>query len=340
MTMAVDAQHAQKHAQQHAPQHASTAVPLGGSEPLIDPHAHFHTPWTNRGDWQRYNQSRLISGHRMGVRCHVASVLGSWGHTSPTYFASPSDQTHANQAMLALAAHHAPFVKAFVAVNPNFRDHALREIEYGMSQGAVGIKLAAGRRTTDFAVLDAMAEAAAAYGVPVLQHVWQHRRRDWPNQDASDGAELAALAARHPTVTFLLAHIGGGGDWAHTSPAVFDVPNIVMDLSGSGIDRGMMDDALRWIGARRLLWAADLTLCTGLTKLRGLQYTGVSADDIADIRWRNAVRIFPTGTFDAALGAPWTPAVPDALSHAWNGSLHHAPEDQVATNEVDRGGAT
>ena len=38
-----------------------------------------------------------------------------------------------------------------------------------------------------------------ADGVPVLQHIWQHRRRDWPNQDASDGIELARLAAlEHP----------------------------------------------------------------------------------------------------------------------------------------------
>ncbi|MFN8717357.1 MAG: amidohydrolase family protein [Gemmatimonas sp.] len=278
-------------------------VPLGGPEPLIDPHAHFLTPHTNRGDWARYNRSRLDSGERMGVRCHVASILGSWGYTSPTYFASPRDQSVANDFMYDLVDAEGPRVRAWVAVNPNFTDHALAEIERGLARGAVGIKLAAGRRTTDFAVLDAIAQAAADHRIPVLQHIWQHRRRDWPNQDASDGVELARLAARHPTVTFLLAHIGGGGDWAHTNPAVLDTPNIVMDLSGSGIDRGMIDEALRWVGASRLLWAADLTLCTGLTKLRALAHTGASADDLADMRWRNAVRIFPPGTFDAALAA-------------------------------------
>lgn len=284
----------------------STPTPLGGPEPLIDPHAHFQTPYTNRGDWQRYNASRLEAGARIGVRCHVASILGSWGHTSPTYFASPDDQTRANTFMYDLAAAHAPHVKAYVAVNPNFTDHALAEIERGVTRGAVGIKLAAGRRTTDFARLDVIAAAAARYGLPVLQHVWQHRRREWPSQEASDGVELAQLAVRHPLVTFLLAHIGGGGDWAHTNPAVVEVPNIVMDLSGSGIDRGMIDEALRWVGASRLLWAADLTLCTGLSKLRALAHTSASADDIADMRWRNAVRIFPPGTFNAAL--PSTPS--------------------------------
>jgi predicted TIM-barrel fold metal-dependent hydrolase len=279
-----------------------TGEPLGGPAPLIDPHAHFHTPFTNRADWQRYNTSRLDAGTRIGVRCHVASVLGSWGHTSPTYFSSPDDQTRANDWMLGYAHAESPRVKAWVAVNPNFTAHALHEIARGVERGAVGIKLAAGRRADDV-LLDDIAQAAAHYRIPVLHHVWQHRRRDWPNQDASDGIELARLAARHPTVTFLLAHIGGGGDWAHTNPAVRDVPNVVMDLSGSGIDRGMIDEALRWVGASRLLWAADLTLCTGLTKLRALVHTGASPDEIADMRWRNAVRIFPPGTFDAVLTA-------------------------------------
>jgi predicted TIM-barrel fold metal-dependent hydrolase len=290
----------------------ATHGPLGGLDPLIDPHAHFHTPLSNRSDWHRYNTSRLDAGARIGIRCHVASILGSWGATSPTYFCSPDDQTRANTFMYDLVDAHAPRIKAFVAVNPNFTAHAMGEIDRGLARGAIGIKLAAGRRADD-ALLDDVAAAAAHHGVPVLQHIWQHRRRDWPNQDCSDGVELARLAVRHPRTTFLLAHIGGGGDWAHTNPAVRDTPNIVMDLSGSGIDRGMIDEALRWVGAQRLLWACDLTLCTGLTKLRALSQTSATPDDLADMRWRNAVRIFPAGCFDAALALPVAPA---AVGHA------------------------
>ena len=269
-------------------------TPLGGSSPLIDVHAHFHSPFTNRTDWQRYNASRLNAGDRIGVRIHIASVLGSWGHTSPTYFASPADQSQANDWMLTFAASEWSRVRAYVAVNPNFTAHALAEISTGIARGGIGIKLAAGRRADDL-LLDEICDAARHYRVPVLHHVWQHRRRDWPNQDASDALDLARLATRHPAVTFVLAHIGGGGDWAHTYPAVQAVPNIVMDLSGSGIDRGMLDDALQWVGARRLLWACDITMCTGLTKLWALSHLNATADDIEDMRWRNAERVFPPG---------------------------------------------
>ena len=59
----------------------------------------------------------------------------------------------------------------------------------------------------------------------------------------------------------------------------------------------MLDDALAAVGARRLLWGADITLCTGLAKLWALDVIGLPADDMADIRWRNAARIFPPGAF-------------------------------------------
>src|SRR5204862_7879618 len=97
-----------------------------------------------------------------------------------------------------------------VCVNPNEPEHALAEIERGRAAGAIGIKLAASRRATD-PLLDPVCAAAARHRLPILHHIWQHRRRDWPGQEASDAAELCHLAARHPTVHFILAHIGGGG---------------------------------------------------------------------------------------------------------------------------------
>ncbi len=275
---------------------------LAGPEPLIDAHAHFLHVGAGRADWERVNASRLRAGERIGISCHVASVLGTYGHTSPTYFPSPDDVRAGNDAMAAIAERETSRVRWLVTVNPNHTAHAIGEIDRGVSRGAVGIKLLASRRATD-PLLDPVCARAAAGGLPVLHHVWQHRTREWPNQEVSDGADLAELAARHPQVTFILAHLGGGGDWAHTLPAVRDSPNILPDLSGSGLDRGMLDDALAWLGAERLLWACDLTMDTGLAKLRALETIGLTPYQLADVRWRNAVRIFPPGTFDACKAA-------------------------------------
>ncbi|MBL8989607.1 MAG: amidohydrolase [Gemmatimonadetes bacterium] len=262
---------------------------------LIDVHAHFYHPASARPDWEARNGSRLAAGERIGVRWHVASILGSWGRTSPTYFPSPADVTVANDALLELAALVPDRIKGYVCVNPNFTEHALTEIDRGVAQGMIGVKLAASRRADD-PLLDPIAAAARRHRVPILHHVWQHRRRDWPGQEASDAVELGRLAARHPEVPFLLAHLGGGGDWLHTLHAVRNLPNVYVDLSGSGVDAGMLEGAIAAVGVERLLWGADLTLCTGWGKLRYLERL-LTGQELENVRWRNAAAIFPPGAF-------------------------------------------
>lgn len=267
------------------------------TEPLIDAHAHFLHAGCGRSDWAEVNAARLRAGARMGITCHVASILGTFGFGSPTYFPSPRDVTLGNDAMLALSEGEGDLLRMLVTVNPNHTRHALDEIERCTKRGAVGIKLAASRRADD-PLLDPICDVAARRGLPILHHIWQHRRREWPNQEISDGDDLARLARRHPRVTFILAHIGGGGDYLHSLTAIRDVENIVADLSGSGVDRGMLDEAVAALGSQRLLWGSDVTMETGLAKLRALETTGLSSDeDIKDIRWRNAVRVFGEAAF-------------------------------------------
>ncbi|HEX4467911.1 MAG TPA: amidohydrolase family protein [Gemmatimonadaceae bacterium] len=290
-------------------------APLAGSEPLIDAHAHFYHAGTGRSDWAEVNAARFRAGERIGITYHVASVLGSYGFLSPTYFPSPADVTVGNDAMLEIASREGNRVRMYVTINPNHTEHALREIERCVARGAIGVKLLASRRADD-PLLDPIAQIAAEHGLPVLHHIWQHRRREWPSQEISDGADLARLAMRHPRTNFILAHIGGGGDYAHTFPSIVDVPNVFPDLSGSGVDRGMLDDAVAALGASRLLWGCDLTMETGLAKLRALEVMGLSTDALADIRWRNAVRLFPKGSLPLAEAAVEPHHAPRATLHA------------------------
>jgi len=273
---------------------------------LIDVHAHFHYPGGARADWAERNASRLAAGKRIGITCHVASILGSWGRRSPTYFPSPADVVAGNDAMLALMRENPGLIQGYACVNPNFTNHALGEIDRCLGNGMIGIKLAASRRASD-PLLDPVCAAAERRGVPILHHVWQHRRKDWPGQEASDAGELCTLAGRHPRVAFLLAHIGGGGDWHHSLHAVRPVPNVYVDLSGSGVDSGMLESCLDAVGAGRLLWGADITMETGWAKLRHLEHL-ISPEELERIRWKNAVGIFPPDSL--------IPGSPDSLPHA------------------------
>jgi predicted TIM-barrel fold metal-dependent hydrolase len=262
---------------------------------LIDVHAHFLHDRSPRLDWRERNASRLRAGERVGITVHVASILGSWGSTSPIYFPSPADIQYGNDFLLSLQRTHSARIRGYVVVNPNFQSHALAELDRCLNAGMIGIKLAASRRADD-PLLDPICEVAEQRGVPVLHHVWQHRRRDYPGQEASDAAELGALASRHPKVSFLLAHIGGGGDWIHSLAAVRKLTNVYVDLSGSGVDGGMLEACLDAVGVERMLWGCDLTIDTGWAKLRYLQQQ-LSAFEVESISWRNAARIFPANAF-------------------------------------------
>ena len=262
---------------------------------LIDVHVHFLHARSPRGDWQARNDSRMRAAERIGITWQVSSILGTWGGRSPIYFPSPTDVTLANEIQREMAARYPHGVRGYVLVNPNFTEHGLSEMSRGRAGGMIGLKLAASRRADD-PLLDPLCEAAAQYGFPVLQHVWQHRRRDYPGQEASDAVELCRLARRHPTVAFILAHIGGGGDWLHSLREVRHAPNVFVDLSGSGVDGGMLERCLDAVGAERLLWGTDLTMDTGLAKLRYLERL-LGAEELDCIRYRNAVAIFPAGSF-------------------------------------------
>ena len=91
----------------------------------------------------------------------------------------------------------------------------------------------------------------------------------------------------------------GEGTGSTRFAAVMRTPNVYVDLSGSGVDRGMLDRTVEAVGASRMVWGSDLTMETGLAKLWALGVIGLSADDLAAIRWRNAARIFPPGSFPA-----------------------------------------
>src|SRR5581483_12405245 len=108
---------------------AGGAGTLAGPEPLIDAHAHFYHAAAGRADWREVNDARFRAGERIGITCHVASVLGSYGFSSPTYFPSPDDVSVGNDAMLELCAREPDRVRMFVTVNPNYTAHALAEID-------------------------------------------------------------------------------------------------------------------------------------------------------------------------------------------------------------------
>ena len=61
---------------------ARPTAALGGSDPLVDVHAHFFFDGCAPADWRALNDARFRAGDTIGITVHVASILGSCGRVS------------------------------------------------------------------------------------------------------------------------------------------------------------------------------------------------------------------------------------------------------------------
>ncbi len=86
----------------------------------------------------------------------------------------------------------------------------------------------------------------------------------------SDAGDIADLARRYPQAKLIADHIGGGGDWEWTCKTLAEVPNVYNEISGSGVDEGMLEMQLEYLGAERLLFACDMSMCAGMGKFDAL----------------------------------------------------------------------
>ena len=216
------------------------------------------------------------------------------GATSrPRIFRRHPNVTSGNDAMLALQDAHPDRIRCYVIVNPNDTAHAREEIERCVGRGAVGIKLAASRRADD-ALLDPIAEEASKRGLPVLHHIWQHRTREWPGQEISDGADLGRLArapsARvvHPRAhrrrRRLGAQLRGGAPTSRTSSSIS--PGAA-SIAGCSISRTPRWARRACSGGATSRWRRDSRSCARSRR------SGLNDDELEEVRWRNAARIFP-----------------------------------------------
>jgi uncharacterized protein len=230
--------------------------------PVVDCHAHLYDdPGGERGE-------RLLrAARRLRIRHLIVSRL--WAANRVPATATPEDFRRCNRAVEGWVARYPEALTGYCFVSCTYPEEAQRELEECVTRrGFRGLKLYAACRYDDPRVLPVVARAAA-YGVPTLLHVVQRRDREIPGQYVSDGREVAYLAERLPQARLLLAHVGGGGDWAFSIKAVRPYPNVYVDLSGSVADAGLVEAAYDAVGPDRLLFGTDGSMCEGVGRLRG-----------------------------------------------------------------------
>ncbi|MEN6305045.1 MAG: amidohydrolase family protein [Armatimonadia bacterium] len=249
---------------------------------VIDAHAHVSWP----GDFslsfeQTRDRAQIEGGDLLGIDVFVCSCLAPRPSRPDTFRAG-------NDRLIAAMKEFPGRIWGYCYVNPGYTREALAEIDRCLQvENMVGVKLY-NEYFFDDPVLRPIIEKCIALDIPVLEHQG-HCTDALPGQPCiSDAGHLARMAAAYPEAKLIVGHLGGGGDWEWVIKATAEAPSLYADTSGSVVDEGLIEMAVRTIGADKLLFACDGSLSAGVGKIRGAQ---ISAEDKQAIWGGNYLRL-------------------------------------------------
>ncbi|MEK7408229.1 MAG: amidohydrolase family protein [Acidobacteriota bacterium] len=164
-------------------------------------------------------------------------------------------------------------------VNPAYPREAIEELLRCIGRGMVGLGELYTQVKIDDPLCYPLIEKCIELRIPILMHVRgdlgllrKGHRLEAP-ATTSTPDDLAAIGRRYPEAIVIHAHIGGGGDWEYMCKRLRDVPSVYVDTSGSVTDEGMIEFAVRHLGASRLLFATDENFESGVGKILAADLT-------------------------------------------------------------------
>jgi predicted TIM-barrel fold metal-dependent hydrolase len=214
-------------------------------------------------------EERMADLIRFMDRMKVERVMLSLGY--PLLHDPPREQLREeNDQVLRAIARYPDRTLGFVYLNPNHGAFSLEEFDRCVRDGPmVGVKLWVAKRCSA-TELDPIVERAAAMQAPVLQHCWFNRKGNLPGE--STPHDLAELAKRHPTATFIDAHTGG--DWELGIRTIRPAANVATCVAGFDPTSGVVEMAVRELGAERVVFGSDAagrSFASQLAKVMGAE---------------------------------------------------------------------
>jgi predicted TIM-barrel fold metal-dependent hydrolase len=166
---------------------------------------------------------------------------------------SPEEVRRQNDQVLRAVGHSGGRAFGFVYLNPKHTEESLKELDRCVRDGPMlGVKLWVAMRCHE-QELDPIVERAVELKAPILQHTWLKTTGNLPGESIPE--DLAQLAARHPKAAFIAAHVGG--QWENGVRAIRATKNVVAEVCGSDPTAGMVEMAVRELGAERVMYGSD-----------------------------------------------------------------------------------
>jgi predicted TIM-barrel fold metal-dependent hydrolase len=225
--------------------------------------AHNHLNYRSRSTWREDDRKLIEAADKLGIDQLCCSILPPERPTTLEGF------RNCNRWLAEAIQRFPGRVLGYCFVNPGYRQEALEEVKrYVGDHGFIGVKLYNDYLITE-PVLRPILELAASMKIPILQHAGHTSWLSVPQPRISDAGHIAEAARQYPETTIICAHICGGGDWEWSIKALRDAKSVCFDTSGSVIDEGTVEMAVKTLGADRVLFACDLSMTASVGRLRG-----------------------------------------------------------------------
>ncbi len=243
--------------------------------------AHTHVP-ADRRIWPEY----FDACRKSGIDSVVTSCLGDTDDW-PQY-PSAVQVRKANEMSVDFCSQSDGLVKMLVYINPQ-NDNCLDEIDWGIANGAIGIKLWVALKDDDNSTLACykILDRAAKLRMPVLIHACNKRM---PLKGELTTLEVAHLAEKFPNTTIIEAH--AGGCWHKDIELLKPLKNVYVDVSGFYPQRGITEGLITVLGAERVLWGSDAPLRTIASQLAKVVCADISESQKRMVLVENACKVY------------------------------------------------
>ena len=239
---------------------------------------------SSEADETRSCEQLIKSGEMLGITEYWCSspIVGG-------VLASPEEVRAENDAVLRGMKNFPDRIRGMCFVIAGHFNDALDEIKRCLDAGMIGIKLYNQYRINDPAVFPVI-ELAIKRKVPILQHAGKPAPEGLARQpNISWGPHFAEANKRYPEAMLIHAHVVGGGDWEYTVRAMSEgSANLYCDIAGSNLDDGAVEYAVSELGAERVLFGTDGTMCGSVGKVLDAD---LSEQQRELILWSNAERM-------------------------------------------------
>jgi len=217
--------------------------------PVWDQHGHLHSVPGNTPEERAAFLVRCMD--RVGVERIIISQ-GYCDYKAPTPFEKFRLE---NERTMRAAKAFPDRIYGSVFIAPTLLDFSMQELNRCVRDGPmVMIGEIEAEARCSVREMDPIAEWAVAHEAVVLQHEWLNTQGNGPGESFT--YDVVELAKRHPKLQIVAAHLGG--NWELGIRYLRSTPNVYAGLAGFDPGSGVVEMAVRELGAERVIFGSDV----------------------------------------------------------------------------------